>query len=222
MPELSFERILDLSYAVDGDAPRELPIGPPKLYHTATMEKDGYFESRVDISGHCSTHMDTPSLMYKDGYTVERVELERLAGWARLVRLTHLQPGDTVDAGVLRAWEEKGGSLSPGDIAFLYTGMMHRFGEPVFNRNWIGLDGSGARWLVERGVKLVGTDACAIESIWGPRDNFPAHHTFLENGIPIVEDLRGLDEVPDRFFVVVAPMKLANSSGAPARVLAFV
>jgi len=221
MPTLTFERIVDLSYPVDENAPRELPIGPPKLYHTATMERDGYFESRVDVSGHCSTHIDTPSLMYPEGYTVERIDLNRLSGWARRITLTHLKPGDTIDADVLQAWEDAGGSFPKESIVFLYTGMSQRVHEPIFNRNWIGLNGSGARWLVERGVKLVGTDACAIEDIWGPRDNFPAHHTFLENGIPIVEDLRGLDEVPDEFFVVVAPMKLANSSGAPTRVYAF-
>ncbi|MBM3216577.1 cyclase family protein [Candidatus Poribacteria bacterium] len=215
-------RIIDLSYVIDADTPRELPIGPPKLYHTATMQKDGYFESRVDISGHCSTHMDTPSLMYPDGYTIERVELSRLTGVATRITLTHLNPGDTIDAPALQKWEDAGGSFPRDSIVFLYTGMMHRVADPIFNRNWIGLDGSGAQWLIERGVKLIGTDACAIESIWGPRDAFPAHHAFLEKGIPIVEDLRALDELPDTFFVVIAPMKLSGSSGAPTRVFAFV
>ena len=222
MAQLAFERIIDLSYPVDYDAPREMPIGPPKLYHTATMERDGYFESRIDVSGHCSTHMDTPSLMYPDGYTIERVELWRLAGNARVLDVTQLEPGDTIDASVLQAWEDAGNGIEPNDIVFLFTGMQRTFGEAVFNTNWIGLDGTGAQWLVDRGVKLIGTDACAIESIWGPRDDFPAHHTFLEQGIPIVEDLRALDEVPHTFHTVIAPMKLANSSGAPTRVLAFV
>jgi arylformamidase len=221
MPTLTFERIVDLSYPIDANTPRELPIGPPKLYHTATMERDGYFESRVDVSGHCSTHIDTPSLMYQGGYTVESIPLNRLMGFATRIALTHLNPGDTIDADVLQAWEDAGGSFPKDGIIFVYTGMSKRVSEPVFNRNWIGLNRSGARWLVERAVKLVGTDACAIEDVWGPRDGFPAHHTFLENQIPIVEDLRGLDEMPDTFFVVVAPMKLANSSGAPTRVFAF-
>ncbi len=222
MPDITYDRVIDLSYPVDENAPREMPIGPAKLYHTATMERDGYFESRVDVSGHCSTHMDTPSLMYADGYTIESVDVSRLAGNARIVKLTHLHPGDTIDAQVLQAWEDAGGSLRTDDLAFMYTGMQHRFGEPIFNQNWIGLDGTGAQWLVDQGIKLVGTDACAIESIWGPRDDFPAHHTFLEHQIPIVEDLTSLDQVPETFHVVVAPMKLANSSGAPTRVLAFV
>ena len=55
MQKISFDKIIDLSYNVDENSPRELPIDPVNIYHTATIEKDGYFESRVDLSGHCST-----------------------------------------------------------------------------------------------------------------------------------------------------------------------
>ena len=52
-PILKSENVLDLSYVVDENSPRELPIDPVKIYDQATLEKDGYFESRVDMSGHC-------------------------------------------------------------------------------------------------------------------------------------------------------------------------
>ena len=41
---IDFESIIDLSYPVDEDSPREGPIGPARIYDTATMEADGYFE----------------------------------------------------------------------------------------------------------------------------------------------------------------------------------
>ena len=221
MAQFEYKRIVDLSYPVDADAPREMPIGPPKLYHTATMAKDGYFESRIDLSGHCSTHIDTPSLMYGDGYSAEGIDVERLAGEAALVDVSGKALGSVLDAAAFQAWEDAEGGLGGRRIAFVKTGMEAHFGEKAYNHNWIGLNGDGAQWLVDRGVQLVGTDACAIESVWGPRDNFPAHHTFLGSGIPIVENLRGLDALPNRFFTVVSPMKLSNSSGSPARVFAF-
>ena len=222
MAQIAFERMIDLTYTVDADSPREPAIGPAKLYHTATMEQDGYFESRVDVSGHTATHMDTPCLMYADGYNVAEVELWRLTGEAHMVDVSHLKAGDSITSDVLQAWEDAGGSFPKDAIVFLKTGMEALFGESVFNQNWIGLDGPGTQWLVDRGVKLIGTDACAIESIWGPRDGFPSHHIFLENQIPIIENLRALDELPATFQVVAAPMKLANSSAAPTRVFAFV
>ena len=221
MNPLQNAQIADLSYPVNAETPREMPIGPPKLYHTATMEKDGYFESRVDMSGHCSTHIDAPSLMVKGGGSAESIAVERLCGQTALMDLSHLEPGTPIDASHFDAWERAGGRIQPSRIAFIKTGMEKRFGDPIYNTLWTGLNGPAAKWLLSREIELVGTDACAIESVHGPRDNFPAHRAFLENGVPIVENLRGLDAMPDTFFAVVAPMKLENSSGAPARVFAF-
>ena len=69
---LDFRDVLDLSYVVDENSPCELPIDPAKIYDQATLEKDGYFESRIDTSGHYSTHMDAPCLMYPGGATYRR------------------------------------------------------------------------------------------------------------------------------------------------------
>ena len=70
---LDFQNVLDLSYVVDENSPCELPIDPAKIYDQATLEKDGYFESRIDTSGHYSTHMDAPCLMYPGGATIAEI-----------------------------------------------------------------------------------------------------------------------------------------------------
>ena len=88
MQKISFDKIVDLSYNVDENSPRELPIDPVNIYHTATIEKDGYFESRVDLSGHCSTHIDVPCLMYKNGFTVADIPIEKLFGRSVLIDLS--------------------------------------------------------------------------------------------------------------------------------------
>ena len=81
-----------------------------------------------------------------------------------------------------------------------------------------------AELLVEMGIKVVGTDACSIDALVGHQGDGlpPAHLTLLGAGIPQIEDLKSLGDLPKHFYVVIAPMKLARSSGAPVRVLAFV
>ena len=83
--QINFQEVIDLSYPVDENSPRELPIRPARIYDTATMEEDGYFESRVDLSGHYSTHIDVPCLMYADGYTIAEIPQEKLTGCAVLM-----------------------------------------------------------------------------------------------------------------------------------------
>ena len=220
--QVIFERIIDLSYPVDEDSPREAPIGPAKIYDTATMEKDGYFESRVDVSGHYSTHIDAPALMYADGAVVADLEIGRLMGKAVLMDFSDSQPGDEIHREQLEEWIRKHGDVK-GMIVFIFTGMQYLAGQPIFMEKWIGLDTEASEFLASKGIKAVGSDSPNIDAVSGKDIEFPAHHTFLKNGIPNVENLRNLDQLPTYgFFTIIAPMKLKKSSGAPARVFALV
>lgn len=213
--------MVDLSYAVWQDTPRERPIGPVRIYTTTTLANEGYFESRVDMSGHCSTHMDTASLMYEGGAMADEIPIQKLIGRTVLANITHKAPGETISKEDIINWEKENTQISHGDILFVYTGMQKEFGKDEYIDNWIGINGSCAQYLAEKGIKAIGTDSCAIDALDGKEKNFPAHHTFLKNNIPIIEDLCNLDKLPDIFSVIIAPLKLCNSSGAPARVIAF-
>lgn len=222
--QINFQNVIDLSYPVDEDSPRELPIQPARIYDTATMEKDGYFESRVDLSGHYSTHIDVPCLMYADGYTIAEIPQDKLTGHAVLMDFSESkQPEDAVNARDIDSWMARNGDISPGSIVFMRTGMDRYAFQDIFNRKWIGFSGDAAELLTEKGIKVIGTDACSIDAISGHQtEEFPAHHTFLGAGIPQVEDLCNLSLAPTNFYVVIAPLKLVRSSGAPTRVFAFV
>lgn len=225
--KLEFQNILDLSYVVDENSPRELPIDPVKIYDQATLEEDGYFESRVDMSGHCSTHIDTPCLMYPDGYTVAEIPKEKLTGHALLMDFSaDKKPNDAVTAADIQDWITENGEIPAAHIVFMRTGMDKFVYQDSFNREWIGFSEDAAELLVEKGIKVIGTDACSIDSMAGHPPLYdglpPAHLVFLGAGIPHVEDLCNLSQLPTHFYVVIAPLKLARSSGAPTRVLAFV
>ena len=219
--QINFEKIIDLSYPVDEDSPREAPIDPAKIYDTATMEDDGYFESRVDVSGHYSTHIDAPALMYADGAVVADLPIEQLIGEAVLMDFSDLAPGDEITKDMLEEWIKENGDVKD-KIVILYTNMQRLVESPEFIENWIGLTGEAAEFLASRGIKVVGTDNCNIDCVAGKDIEFPAHHTFLRHGIPNVENLFNLDKLPKSFYIIIAPMKLKKSSGAPARVIALV
>ncbi len=224
---LDFKNVLDLSYVVDEDSPRELPIDPAKIYDQATLEKNGYFESRVDMSGHYSTHMDAPCLMYPGGLTIAEIPKEKLTGHTVLMDFSETKKlKDAVTAEDVKTWIAENGEISPGSIVFMRTGMDRFVYQDNFNREWIGFNEDAAELLVEKRIKVIGTDACSIDSVAGHpplHDGLPpAHLVFLGTGIPHVENLRNLSQLPTHFYVVIAPLKLARSSGAPTRVFAFV
>ena len=75
----------------------------------------------------------------------------------------------------------------------------------------------GARWLVDRGVRLVGTDFISIETADDP--TFPVHRTLLGAGVAIVEGLDLRDVPAGRYTLWCLPLKLRDGDGGPARVV---
>ena len=86
-----------------------------------------------------------------------------------------------------------------------------------FCEDYAGLLPEAARWLVDQGVRLVGTDALSVGS-FGPA-NRETHTTLLGNDVLIIEllDLRGIEA--GAYELICLPLKLAIGDGAPARVL---
>jgi kynurenine formamidase len=80
-----------------------------------------------------------------------------------------------------------------------------------------------ARELVSRGAALVGIDTPSADPL-DPTLGCPSHRTLLGAGIPIVEGLCNLSELPDTpgivWFAAFA-MKLEGVDGSPVRAVAF-
>jgi kynurenine formamidase len=72
----------------------------------------------------------------------------------------------------------------------------------------------GARWLVERGVRLVGADTLSIEPA---SDDYPVHRVLLGAGVVIVEGLDLTAVTPGEYQLVCLPLRIVGGDGAPAR-----
>jgi kynurenine formamidase len=102
----------------------------------------------------------------------------------------------------------------------VHTGGDRHWGSPEYARDASYLTEAGANWLVEHRARLVGIDAVNIDdtSSGGQR---PAHTVLLAAGIPIVDHLTRLDQLPltgARFTAV--PPRIADfepSQSGPTR-----
>jgi kynurenine formamidase len=97
-----------------------------------------------------------------------------------------------------------------GRAVLLHTGGDQHWGTPAYAVDAPYLSEDGARWLVEHGARLVGIDSVNIDDASG--DRRPAHTLLLGAGIPVVEHLTGLDQLP---------LTGARFTAAPARVAGF-
>ena len=121
---------------------------------------DPFAVSRLALGSHAGTHVDAPAHALAGGATVDRLALDVLCGPATLAEV----PGESlVTAADLAALD------LPADCRRLLLktrnsseGLLRA---PAFRPDYTALDEGAARWLVTRGVALVGIDATEQEAI---------------------------------------------------------
>ena len=72
--------------------------------------------------------------------------------------------------------------------------------------------------MIERGISAIGFDGPSADPL--DSTTFDLHRVWLGAGRMIIENVTNLDQLPARAQVVVAPMKVRDANGAPARIFA--
>ncbi|HKC20908.1 MAG TPA: RpiB/LacA/LacB family sugar-phosphate isomerase [Gaiellaceae bacterium] len=161
--------------------------------------------SRLDLGVHSGTHVDG-ALHFIDGAAgTEALPLETLVGPVLVVDATGVETDLDEDA-------VKGLSLGDAERVLLKTRNSELWELPEFTHDFIRLTGSGARYLIDRGVRLVGIDYLSIGDV-------DAHRELLGAGVVAVEglDLRAVE--PGPYELVCLPIRLEGSDGAPSRAI---
>jgi arylformamidase len=168
------------------------PAITPYLTRAASRERYApgteFAIDQITMVGNTGTYLDAPYHRYADGADLSAIPLARTADLpALVVRVTGAErPG--IDVGELAALDVRGAAV------LLHTGDDARFGSPTYATHPHFLTRAGAAWLVAQGAALVGIDAINIDD---PSDGErPAHTLLLAAGIPVVEHLTGLGQLP--------------------------
>jgi arylformamidase len=187
------------------------PGDPPVAVESASAIARGGSSnlSLFKMGSHTGTHVDAPRHFFDGAAGVDAISPAVLTGPARLFQLPGVK---RIDRSVLEGLELEGVSR-----LLLGTGNSALLGKRPFSMDYSYVTGDAARYLVERGVKLVGIDYLSIEE--HGTAGHPVHHALLGAGIVIVEGLN-LAAVPaGDYELMCLPLKMKDADGAPARVL---
>lgn len=220
-------KIIDLSPAV----PQGF-MGPPSTNLGVQFEvrtKPGYWQSaQATMSLHTGCHVESALHCIEGGEPIEQVALERVIGTAVVLDLTSAEEEALLDVAELELAMERlrgrGESVKPGDILLLRTDWAQRaIGTPAYFRKSPGLTLEAARWLVEQKPKCIGCDffeePAARQPGW-TADQFVVHRAILSAGIPLVEGLVNLKDLPPRVQFFAPFYRFAGVDSAPARAFA--
>jgi arylformamidase len=167
---------------------------------------DGANVSRLTMGVHTGTHIDGSLHFYDDGNGVDALPLDAMLGRCHVVEID--DPGEAIDRAALEAAAIPVGA----ERVILRTPNSRLWDRDEFTHDFVRLDGDGAAFVLDRGIRLIGIDYLSI----GDHD---AHLTLLGNGVVALEglDLRAVE--PGSYELLCLPMKLMDTDGAPARVL---
>ena len=172
--------------------------------------------------------------------TTEKVPLSQTCGWARVVDVRSLV-GSThkvtwpnspeITVAHLKAYEEKQGKFTPGQIVLFQSGHTDRtfsresqtcMVEPLQGKTegWPAPGADAIVYLAERGILCVGTDGPSLGGVDRKRALF-TYWALASRGMVAVEMLTKLADVPKKAYFVFAPVKIRGCHGGPGRALAY-
>jgi arylformamidase len=187
------------------------PGDPPVHIGSAAPNGESPFSlSHLNMSAHTGTHVDAPAHVIEGGPGIETLAIETLVGPAYVADATdvslHLDAAALAELAIPTGCER----------LILKTTNSHLWDQPAFSAGFVALTDDGARWLIDRGVRLVGIDYLSISPAENP---VPVHEVLLGAGIVILEGL-DLRRVPAGVGTLVClPLLVPGADGAPARVL---
>lgn len=181
-----------------------------------TIDADACSVRSLHLGTHSGTHVDAPAHVIPGGRTIDRVAPEELMGDAAVIHLPGLAPGQWITAEMLG--EERGALGQLPSIVLLATGWDRFWGTGAYLRHPVVTE-DAASALVEAGVQVLGVDMASPDGS-DSADCLVAHEVLLGADRLIIENLRGLTDLPDQAEFTALSLNIAGGDGAPVRAVA--
>jgi kynurenine formamidase len=251
-------RYIDLSIPIENDVISDpVPFGPKVTYidHQSSFAQmapffpglkkedlpdgEAWAVEMVQLNTHNGTHLDAPyhfhSTMNKGerAITIDEVPLDWCFRPGVKLDFRHLPNGHVVTAAEVEAELARiGHTLKPYDIVVVNTGAGARYGKDDYVTSGCGMGYEATMYLLERGVRLTGTDAWSWDApfvytaeryaetkdaglIW------EGHKAGRDIGYCHLEKLHNLEAIPSTGFEVVCfPVKIRGASAGWTRAVA--
>lgn len=170
---------------------------------------------RISMVANTGTYLDTPFHRFAGGSDLAGTPLGSLADLEGVLLRVAGAGIRAVDRDLLLPLDVRGRAV------LVHTGWDRNFGTERYASGAPFLTRGAAEWLASEGAALVGIDSINVDDMAdGAR---PAHTALLAAGIPIVEHLRGLEQLPPSGFRFHAAPPLVQGMGTfPVRAYAVV
>jgi len=210
-------RIIDLSYTVTSNMLVYPDTEQPSFQWIKRVSSEGVNLTRVTMLVHTGTHVDAPKHFIDNVPCIDEITLDSFFGVCKLFRYMKKPASQEI---TLDEVQNSGFILKQGDIFLLATGIEVFAETREYNYLYPFPSEELIRWLISKKIKAYMTDATSVDPV-GSEDS-SRHRLLLTAGIPVVENLCNLSQLPEEkpFIISALPLKLGGREGAPCRAIA--
>ena len=255
-------KLVDISMWLENDVASDPPVARPVIHyfnHDQTFERiAGFFPGlqredlpdgagwaleKVEITTHNGTHLDAPYHYHptmdhalgapKPSMTIDQVPLDWCFRPAVKLDFRHLADGHVVTAAEVEAELARiKYVLQPLDIVLINTRAGSMYGQPGYVDAGCGMGREATLYLLERGVRVTGTDAWSWDAPFSFTQRkyaatgnasliWEGHKAGREIGYCHLEKLHNLEALPASGFKVSCfPVKVRGGSAGWTRAVA--
>ncbi len=253
-------QFIDISVALEADIASDPPMMLPEIdymTHAQTAGQiasffpgmttddlpggEGWAVEFMRIATHNGTHLDAPyhhhSTMNRGerAITIDEVPLEWCLNPGVKLDFRHFENGYVATAADVEAeLKSIGHDLRPLDIVLVNTSAGARYGQPDYLDSGCGMGREATLYLLERGVRVTGTDAWSWDAPFSHTARkyaqthdagliWEGHRASMEIGYCHLEKLSNLETLPDHGFTVSCfPFKIKGASAGFTRAVAII
>ena len=222
------QKIIDLSGAVENNMwgyyslPGLEDIIPGVSVETlATVEKDDFFASKIQLSSISGTYLEAGSHILKNGKTLDEYSVADFIKPAKFIRLPYLKAKAVVGKELL---EQNAPVIEPGDALIIDTGWWRQWNGPGYVLESPNFSRDALEWILAKKISILCVDVTCIESAWSEGDDSDEKGGLLgalfETGALLVAPVVNLDEIKNTHGTIYClPLKVNGTSGAPVRTI---
>lgn len=206
----NFETVYDISVSL-GQEDITYPGDTPFSRKVICEVNDGSMSctSRLEMSAHAGTHLDTPAHFLSDGRNLDQYKAKDFIFPAQVIEIAGDKP--------ITPLELESVKIMPGDAILFKTenSRIDRCISGMFSSHFVYLTWEAADFCAAKKAGLVGIDYITVDHF--DDKSFPVHRTLLENNILLLEGINLKHVLPGHYTLVCLPLKIKEGEASPVR-----
>ena len=166
------------------------------------------------MSTHLGTHLDAPKHFFDNALTVDKLDLGKVFGPARVLDFSDKGAGSQITLAELESISDK---ITEGARLIIHTGWDKVFPDDRYFSECPAIVPDACEYLAKKKIACLALD---MPTVCGG-DYVAAHRHLLNAEVVVVEGLANLDKLQSEIVLFSAlPLKIRDCDGSPCRAIA--